>query len=345
MRVTILYNDVPPGAPPDERDVLDQVAAIGQALQASGQETRVLPVGLDLERVRGALSAARPDCVFNLVESLGGDDRGILFAPALLEHMGIPYTGAPLGAVLMTTNKVVAKRLMRDAALPTPPWCAPGDPEKSSDDLAPGRVILKPVWDHGSRALDEDDVVTVDSGEELRERLARRGAEDERYAERYVAGREFNLALLAGPAGRVEALPPAEMLFRGWAEGRPRVVGYRAKWVPDSFEYRNTVRRFDFDATDRPLLAELDRLARECWHSFGLRGWARIDFRVEADGTPWILEANANPCLAPDAGFAAALERAEIPFAAAIERIVADAVRGASAESPGGASRPVEYSS
>ena len=66
------------------------------------------------------------------------------------------------------------------------------------------------------------------------------------------------------------------------------------------------------------------RLALECWRLFGLRGWARVDFRVDAAGQPWILEVNANPCLSPDAGFAAALARSSISFDEAIRRILED---------------------
>ena len=57
---------------------------------------------------------------------------------------------------------------------------------------------------------------------------------------------------------------------------------------------------------------------------FKLRGWARVDFRVDAAGEPWILEVNANPCISPDAGFAAALERASIPYEEGIRRILED---------------------
>jgi D-alanine-D-alanine ligase len=80
-------------------------------------------------------------------------------------------------------------------------------------------------------------------------------------------------------------------------------------------------------------LAELGRLAKACWELFGLAGWARVDFRVDGAGRPFILEINANPCLAPDAGFARALERAGLSFADGIDGILgaATAGRGASA--------------
>ena len=69
----------------------------------------------------------------------------------------------------------------------------------------------------------------------------------------------------------------------------------------------HTVRSFELPAADAPLLSRLERLAQDCWTLLGLRGWARVDVRVDESGRPWVLEINANPCLAPDAGFAAAL--------------------------------------
>ena len=143
----------------------------------------------------------------------------------------------------------------------------------------------------------------------------------EAFAERYIEGREFNLGLLDGPDGP-ELLPPAEIRFVDWAEGAPRLVDWRAKWDEGSMEYQRTVRSQDFAAEDAPLLAELAELARRCWDVFGLAGWARVDFRVDPAGRPWILEVNANPCLSPDAGFAAALARAGIAYETAIARIV-----------------------
>jgi D-alanine-D-alanine ligase len=121
-------------------------------------------------------------------------------------------------------------------------------------------------------------------------------------------------------------LSPAEIVFEAYADAKPRVVGYRAKWDEASFEYHHTPRRFEFEPHDARLLAELKRLALECWTCFGLRGYARVDFRVDGEGRPWVLEVNTNPCLSPDAGFAAALERAGISFQDAIARILADAL-------------------
>jgi D-alanine-D-alanine ligase len=99
-------------------------------------------------------------------------------------------------------------------------------------------------------------------------------------------------------------------------------VGYRAKWDQDSFEYHHTARRFDFPPEDTRMLDEVSRIALRCWDLFGLCGYARVDFRVDNQGNPWVLEINTNPCLSPDAGFSAALSTAGISFAAAIDRIL-----------------------
>jgi D-alanine-D-alanine ligase len=133
------------------------------------------------------------------------------------------------------------------------------------------------------------------------------------------------LSILAGPQGP-QVLPPAEIIFEGYDADQPRIVGYRAKWDVDSEEFRQTPRSFDFGPDDRPLLAELQALALQCWQLFGLRGYARVDFRVDDHGRPWILEINANPCLSPDAGFAAALARAGIVFSRAVKWIITDGI-------------------
>jgi len=323
MRVVVLYTPAAPDAPPQELDGLAQRDAVSQALQELGHDVRAVPLSLDLASTRDQIARLAPDCVFNLVESVGGRDRLIHLAPALLEAMELAFTGASEAATILTTCKPLAKRLLRAHGAPTPDWW----PEPGAPDPR-GAVVLKSAWDHGSVGLDEEAVAQVASPEELAGRL--RGLAAARrcqvFAERYIEGREFNLSLLAGPDGP-RVLPPAEIRFLDYAQGKPRVVGYRAKWQADSFEYSHTPRTFEFPQSDGPLLARLADLALRCWDVFGLRGYARVDFRVDEQGGPWILEVNVNPCLTPDAGFAAAVDRGRLSYAQAVERILADAFR------------------
>jgi D-alanine-D-alanine ligase len=121
-------------------------------------------------------------------------------------------------------------------------------------------------------------------------------------------------------------LPPAEMLFPDFPPDKPRIVGYAAKWDADSFESQNTQRQF-LPRHEQALERELMAVAKATWQALGFAGYARVDLRADASGRPYVIEANANPCLAPDAGFQAALARAGIRFPDAVRQIVTAADR------------------
>ena len=326
MRVLILHDRVTAADGPDGRDVLDQAAAVTGALTALGHTVDRLDCDLDLAALTTELRQRQPDLVFNLVESLGGSGRLIHLVPACLETLGVPYTGCRADALLLTSNKLLAKRWLQGAGLPVPAWVEPGD-----DDLPAGTAdwIVKSVWEHASIGLDANSLVRGRDGRTVGELLPERarGLGGPCFAEHYIEGRECNLALLAGPHGP-ELLPPAEIVFDNFPPGMPRILDYQAKWAEASFACRHTRRSFDFPPADGPLLARLEQLALSCWRIFRLNGYARVDFRIDTTGAPWILEVNANPCLSPDAGFSAALERAGIPFGEAVRRIVADSAVG-----------------
>jgi len=336
VRVAVLHNAVSLGQSESDQDVLEQARAVDEALQTLGHEPIRVDCTLDLASLRNRLDEIRPEVVFNLVESLGGSDWLIHVVPALLDVLGLPYTGSRTEAIFLSTQKLLAKERLRQAGLPTPDWIAPPlfgaalpafgaglptPPQPPTAGLS-GPWILKTISEHASFAIDDDSLVRK-APDDWRAWLESRRRELGRpcFIEQFVEGREFNLSLLAG-AGGPQVLPPAEIDFSKLPEGKPRIVGYRAKWIADSAEYVHTPRRFDYPRSDEPLLARLGELARACWDLFGLGGYARVDFRVDGDGQPWILEINANPCLSPDAGFAAALARAGISFSHAVACIL-----------------------
>ncbi len=327
MKVLILHSEIDPCAAADEQDVLVQVEAVTGALRSLGHDAQPLPFSLDLAGLADRLKRASCDLVFNLVETAGGQGRLIHLAPSLLDFLGIPYTGARTEATFLSSNKLAAKRLLRARRLRTPDWVSLTESAVRDPFPAGSRFIVKSVWEHASVGLEEDSVVTARSPEALRDeirgRLANLGGAA--FAERYVEGREFNLSVLAGRRGP-EVLPPAEIDFVGYGDDRLRIVGYRAKWDDRAFEYHHTPRRFDFGPEDGALLRSLRRTALRCWDLFGLRGYARVDYRVDGDGTAWVLEVNSNPCLSPDSGFAAATLRAGLRFEEVVGRIIDDAL-------------------
>lgn len=340
MRIAIAYNAVMGSSAPDEQDVLVQLRSVTSALGDLGHQAVEAPCTLDLQDLKLRLESIRPDLVFNLVESLGGCGRLIYLVPALLDAMSLPYTGSSAASIHLTSHKTMAKERMQAAGLPTPAWIGPfpedlpriecpaaSGPGPTADGAAAnGGWIVKSLWEHASVGLDEASLQLCDTAAEARRAMAARAAVlgGSCFAESFVDGREFNLSLLAAD-GPPQVLPPAEIRFEGFPAGTPKIVGYRAKWQADSYEYQHTPRCFDFDPLDGKLIQRLCALATDSWRVFGLRGYARADFRVDASGRPWVLEVNANPCLSPDAGFAAALAAAGTDYATAIGRILSDA--------------------
>jgi D-alanine-D-alanine ligase len=321
--VALVYGRVEPDAPEDEKDVLVQAAAVRAALAARGRRTVDIPVTLDLRDAAEALRAVEPVVAFNLVESIGGRGSLVHIVPALLESMGIPFTGASCEAIVVTSHKLLAKKLLAAEGIATPGWATAAEAGRLA--FPPSRIV-KSVWEHASIGLEDSAVAGTprEMEAEIRRRTAREPLEH-LFVEEFIDGRELNLSLLGGlGGGSPQSLPPAEIRFVDWPRGKPRMVGWRAKWADGSPEYERTQRRFDLPESDAALVQELVRLARECWRIFGLRGYARVDFRVDAAGRPWVLEINANPCLAPDAGFMAAAGRAGLGMEDVVARIMAD---------------------
>jgi D-alanine-D-alanine ligase-like ATP-grasp enzyme/GNAT superfamily N-acetyltransferase len=298
-RCTILHQHVPPDAPPDEQDVLAAAESVARGLRNAGWAVAVCPMGLDIAAAGAALADTAPDIVFNLVESLGGADVMALAAAALLEDLGLRYTGSGLAALALTADKRATRRALRAAGIPVPP---------GPDDGWAGPFIVKHATCHASFGLGAHSVVA-----DLPEVPAGW------YAEAFIDGREFNIALLGDGAGGVTILPVAELLFRDWPAGMPRILDYAGKWDATHPLYQRSVRGFDV----APELASfLGGLAKRCWQALGLAGYARIDLRLDGDGVAYVIDVNANPCLSEDAGFAAAAAQAGLAYLDVLARIV-----------------------
>ncbi len=323
MHVAVLHQHLPDDAAPAELDVLVQCEAVAKSLERLGHRATALSATLDLGKLRRQLLALRPGLIFNLVESLAGTDRLMSLVPLLLESMELPATGSSAIAIAQTGDKLVAKRMLCDHRLPTPDWFA-----NDSKSVAHGGYIVKPIHEHASRGIDGDSIVTASTVGELRSAIARKNESVgvAHFAEKFIAGREFNLSLLSTGCGQFAALPLAEIDFAELPDDEPAIVGHAAKWDESSTEYRATPRRFGCAENDENLYRHIAELGKQCAKVFSVGGYARVDVRVDADGNAWILEVNANPCLSPDAGFAAAVKEAGLTFDDAIARIVAAAL-------------------
>jgi len=318
-QVIIYHSPLAEDAPADELDVLDEAAYFRAGLETLGFEVLVWPFPFDMKTLEKQLQQVKPVVMVNLVETILGSGRLVHIGPALFEHFQVPYTGCQSGAIYTTSDKILAKKLMNDAGIPTAEFLT-YDSLKKRTEISPGPWIVKSVWEHASFGLDENEKLLFENRDELLKRFEKEKNPDHFFAERYIHGREFNLSIIGGKTDP-EVLPPAEIRFT-YPDGKPRIIGYKAKWDEASFEYINTNRSFDFSDADQYLLEKLKHICHQCWEVFGLSGYARVDFRVDEAGNIFVLEINANPCISADSGFVAAATRAGLSQKEVVERIV-----------------------
>jgi D-alanine-D-alanine ligase len=322
MRVLVLHLDADSQAPPEIEDSILTAKQIGETLTKRGHFVRLAPFEANYEKFVEEVSKVKPDIVFNMVEHALGQDQLSAVAPAYLEQMGLRYTGGGPASIVATCDKPFAKEIMRAAGLPTPDWSVGPHWQGLKPDQ---KYIVKSSTEDASLGLDDGAVVM---GSEVRARAEKCFQEygGRWFAEAYVEGREFNISVIEDD-GDLRVLPLAEIQFIDWNPNKPRIVGYACKWDDDSEESKQSARVFGFEREDPKVAAELARLTREAFTLFGNRGFARIDFRVDEDGNPLILEVNPNPSLDHDAGFAAACEKAGYDYGKTLEKIIAAALQ------------------
>jgi D-alanine-D-alanine ligase len=302
--------------------VLAEVEAVAEALGAIGIPVRRCGIRR-LADLPTELAVAAEGTVFNLVESLQGDPNDFNLVPALCRAFGKACTGSDSACLMRCLDKGQTRAGLQDAGVPVAEAvvvpAGAGLPK-----LPAGPLIVKPLLSEASEGIDAESVFP-EPGPALEEavRKIHRRFGCAALVEQFIDGREVNISVIE-QAGEPVVLPLAEIEFRGYEPGRPRIVGYRAKWVPDSFEYNNTVRHVPA-LLPEDVAERMRDCARRAWKAVGCNDYARVDFRLDADLNPYVLEVNSNPDISPDAGFAAALRAADVPYAEFVRSAVTNA--------------------
>jgi D-alanine-D-alanine ligase len=141
--------------------------------------------------------------------------------------------------------------------------------------------------------------------------------------EKYIAGREFNIALLQSGSD-LRTLPVAEIDFSAFGSQKPAIVDYDAKWKKDSFSYNNTPRIIPADLMEQAA-QKIRQYAVQAWNILGCSDYARADFRMDEKQNVFLIDLNPNPDISPDAGFAAALDAAHITYRNFIKTVIDNA--------------------
>jgi len=309
-----------------EVGVLAEVAAVSQALGKLNIQCRTAGIRT-LRDLPELLMKAPETLVFNLVEGFQVRPEEASLVPAVCQAFAKGCTGGNTPALTMALNKWQAKGILTQAGLPCPAGTVvlPGQPVLRAAVPA-GRVIVKPTASDASEGIDEHcvlDGADLPRIEEAVQRLHRQFGQPV-LIEPFVGHRELNVSILQRGED-LQVLPLAEIDFSAFQVEKPRIVGYRAKWIAESFEYNNTPRIIPAPLPDEQA-EKVREYARRAWQALGCHDCVRVDFRLTEEGEPIILEVNPNPDVSPGAGFAAALEAAQIPYEDFVAAVLSNAL-------------------
>lgn len=311
MNVAILFDGASAFATDPDMLILGTVDAIEEALTVEGNKITRVPVHQDgkwIERMR----RGKYDLAFNMCEGIDGISSLEPAVIAVLELFGIPYTGSSSYTAAVCLRKHVINTLLDRAGLPVPRF---GVVRRGSPLPSVGfPAICKPAAEDASLGIEQRSIVR--STRALAARVdAMLESWDEIVVQRYVAGREVNVGVLGNTV-----LPIAEIDFSAMPEGKWRIITYQSKWATGSEEDLGAVPRCPAKLPVKQA-NEIRRVALAAWNLVGGSGYGRVDMRIDAEGRPWILEVNANPDIAPDAGLARMAGVAGMPYSALIRDI------------------------
>ena len=300
--VLLLYNQ--PVLPPEhphaeaERDVLDTLDECQAVLRDAGYAVRTLGIAHDVQPLLDEIRHHPPDVVVNLHEGVPASNVTEFHAAALLEWLGLPYTGCPSRCLALARDKAASKYLLHAAGLPTPPFTLL-EADQPPHWTGNYPLIVKPTFEDASVGIEQDNVVT--HPEQLAPTVARlrRQFDTPLLLEELLPGREFHVNILEiGPPHQRQllVLPPGEVVFLPADPHWHPIYTYTAKWNTRSREYQRC--QVLAPVTLEPHLQQaIDDLARRTFRLFGCRDYARLDIRLDAHGQPHILEVNPNPYL------------------------------------------------
>jgi D-alanine-D-alanine ligase len=289
-------------------------------LKAAGHEVKPLGLGDNLSVLRAAIADWKPNIVFNLLEEFDGIVTYDQHVVAFLELMRQPYTGCNPRGMLLSRDKVLSKQLLTYHRILTPQFMVFPRGKK----LRIPRTLRFPMFVKSSTedaSLGIAQASVVEDAKQLTERITfiHEQTNSDALVEEYIEGRELYVGVLGNE--RLTVFPAWEMSFGTLPSTLPAIATRKVKW---DRRYQEKYGITTAAAKDLPdaTVALLEKLCKRIYRALHLTGYARMDFRMRADGALYVLEANANPNLAAAEDFAASSKAVGVPYDELLHRII-----------------------
>jgi len=334
LRVLVLMHPdlIPPessrGHSQEEINVWKTEYDVVSTLRKAGHEVKPLGVHDELKPIRDEVETWKPDVVVTLLEEFHGEAIYDQNVASLLELMRVPYTGCNPRGLMLARGKDLSKTLVHYHRIPVPAFVVFPMRRKVR---RPARLqlplIVKSLNEDGSYGISQASV--VDSDDKLAERVSfiHERVGTPAIAEQYIEGREIYVGIIGNE--RLRVLPVWELTFGNMAEGDWPIATEKVKHDTGYQERRKILTGPAKDLSPE-LVARIQGIAKRIYRTLELDGYARIDFRLAADGTPYFLEANPNPEIAESEEFAAAAKHDGIKYRELLHRILALGMQRAS---------------
>jgi D-alanine-D-alanine ligase len=325
-RIVVVFNRDFEGAEADpenkaREDIRDIAENIVRILEGAGFEASAFGVTADVHAAVDAIRAARADAVFNLCESIQGDNRFESLLPLLLDLEKIAYTGSGPFALSLALRKDKAKEILRARGIPVPQGMMVTDAATPIPLELP--VIVKPAREDASVGISSASVVHDPALVAERVRHVLQHYRQPALVERYIDGREIYVSLLGRVGDKPQIFPFFEIDFSDMPPDRPRIVSFEGKWVEDSVEYLGT-RPVRCEGLTPALRQHIADTALAAFEAMDLRDYARMDIRLTAEGVPYVIDVNPNCDLSDLAGgFSKAARAGGLSYKEVILRLVA----------------------
>ena len=322
MNVTLLHGADAAEAPEDP--VLGQIEG---TLRELGHEVTRAAVAGDIVPIIDALRTADPGLVFNLAESFDGKSALESNVAALLNLLGLRYTGSSPAGLLMAGDKSLTKKVLRFHEILTPQFATVfrGALDHVGDLRFP--LIVKPPQEDASLGITSKSVVR-----DVKELLGtmdslQREFQSPVLVEEFIEGREYYVGVLGNVSP--QALPVIELDFSAFPADRPKVASYEAKWgeggtggaAESGAEFAGTKSIFPTDLSPE-LAKRMQAVAVEAFNALRIRDYGRVDLRVTPDERIYVIEVNPNCYLEQSGEFARAAAEAGIAHDALVARIL-----------------------